>query len=101
MKTMMWAMMALGLALSLGCQTGEAAKKASPDDATTLQTSLKSFHKNMRWSRFDEASLQVSERYRQRFLGRYEEMGDDLHIVSIEVKKVAFESESDEPESGQ
>ena len=37
--------------------------------------------------------MQVSDSYRQRFLGRYEEMGEDLHIISLEVKKVAFENE--------
>ncbi len=75
----------LALSLTLGaCET------ASPvgEDKLDLQQSLQTFHKNLRWSRYEIASEQLTPAYKQRFLGRYEEMGDDMHFVHLEILKV-------------
>ena len=76
-------MLALAITLS-ACET------ASPvgEDKLDLQQSLQTFHKNLRWSRYEIASEQLTPAFKQRFLGRYEEMGDDMHFVHIEVLQV-------------
>jgi predicted small secreted protein len=83
----------LALALTLGaCET------ASPvgEDRLDLQQSVQTFHKNLRWSRYEIASEQLTPAFKQRFLGRYEEMGEDMHFVHIEVLQIERVVEEEE-----
>ena len=63
------------------------------EDKMDLKDSVQTFHKNLRWSRYEVASLQLTPSYRQSFLGRYEEMGDDMHFVQLEVLQITREDE--------
>jgi hypothetical protein len=89
---------ALSIALLLCVTLGVgacAASQNSVDDTVALRHSLVNFHKNLRWARYEFAVTQVSPTFRERFLGRYEEMGDAFHITQLEVKKVDFEKDED------
>ena len=80
---------------SLGAACDRQQQQPTIDDQVELQASLTTFHRNLRWSRFETASAQVDESYRQSFTGRYEELGDDFHIVALEVKKVELDTPRD------
>ena len=84
----------VALLLCFACTLGAcAASQNSVDDTVALRHSLNNFHKNLRWARYEYAVSQVSPTFRERFLGRYEEMGDAFHITQLEVKKVDFDKE--------
>ena len=55
-----------------------------------LQEVVGVFHRDMRWSRFEQAGLRVSPKYRPSFMGRYEEFGEDFHVTHLEVKSVTW-----------
>ncbi len=78
------------LAILIACMTlgACAGPQAVGEDKMDLDQSLKTFHKNLRWSRYEIASEQLTPSYKQRFLGRYEEMGEDMHFVHLEVLKI-------------
>lgn len=82
----------INLSMTLGF-AGCAASQHSADDAVSLRQSVIQFHKNLRWARYEQAAVMTAPSYRENFLGRYEEMGDDFHIVQLEVKKVDFEKD--------
>lgn len=63
------------------------------EDGNELTGALRTFHKNLRWARYDDASRLVAVEYQQTFLGRYEELGEDFHMISLEVTKVTMESD--------
>ncbi|MFB6352315.1 MAG: hypothetical protein ABEN55_15420, partial [Bradymonadaceae bacterium] len=42
----------------------------------------------LRWGEFGQASKMTTTGYRQTFLGKYEERGEDFDIVNLEVKNV-------------
>lgn len=83
-------MMALALALvapALGCGANTP-RQPTVDESNELQGALRNFHKNLRWARYEFAAELIVDEYKQTFLGRYEELGDDFHIVMLEVTKV-------------
>lgn len=61
----------------------------SIDDKANLQMTVQTFHKNMRWSRWESAAMVVAPAKRQEFLGRYDELGEDFHISSLEIKALS------------
>lgn len=69
-----------------GCSTMN--RPPSIEDGTELDSALRGFHKNMRWARYEQAAYLVSSEYKQTFLGRYEEYGEDFHITLLEVRDV-------------
>lgn len=91
-------MRALGRALLLACAlvwgvapvSGCMSSKPTIEDGQELQGALRNFHKNLRWARYEFASELVADAYRPTFMGRYEELGEDFHIVMLEVKKVVM-----------
>ena len=68
-----------------GCATN---RKNHVDDSKDLKLRVKRFHADMRWARYDSAAKLVVPDERQRFLGRYDELGDDYDIASIELRTV-------------
>lgn len=75
---------------SMGCASMNEDK---PGDPRALEEAFRAFHINMRWARWEHASDQVHEAYRQEFLGRYEELGDDFQIVDMDLKSVEIVDE--------
>lgn len=79
----------LVLTLTSGaCTPTEQKKPRIPGDVRDLQFSLQNFHKDLRWGRYDHAVEFVDESFKYTFLGRYEEMEDDLRITDLTVKSV-------------
>jgi type II secretory pathway component PulJ len=72
--------------LVVGCDENQ--RKNDSTDQFELQRTVQQFHRKLRWSEFDKAARMIEESNRQEFLGRYEEYGDDLDIVDLEVKTV-------------
>lgn len=90
-----WALF-LGMLLMVVFAAGCASKKVKPENRTpgdpaALQYNVGNFHMDMRWGRWEQAALYVAESYRQGFLGRYEELGDDFKIVNLEIKGMQME----------
>lgn len=73
-----------------GCQP-QPERSPSMDDGTELQDALRAFHKNLRWARYDHAAKLVADSYEPTFSGRYEELGEDFHMVSLEVTDVEMQ----------
>lgn len=71
-----------------GCASPEQKPDPSVRDAQRLQQTVGTFHRDMRWGRWESASVYLVPEKRQAFLGRYEELGDDFHIVELELKSV-------------
>ncbi|MFU8806883.1 MAG: hypothetical protein ACNA8W_23955 [Bradymonadaceae bacterium] len=82
---------------TLGCKTMSSEKKDFADPRA-LPYSVNEFHKELRWARYEQASMFLDESYRHSFLGRYEELGDDFRIVELELKSMKFEEEHAEVE---
>src|SRR5690554_1177694 len=76
------------LVFASGCSAAQT--KERPGDPAALDMAARNFHKNMRWSRWEEASEQVHESARESFLGRYEELGEDFRVVDLALRKVDF-----------
>lgn len=78
-------LMALMMAavFALGCST---VNEEKPGDPRALEEAARALHTNMRWARWEHASDLIHEAYKQEFLGRYEELGDDFRIVDMEFK---------------
>jgi hypothetical protein len=51
------------------------------------------FHRNLRWARYDHAVAVVHTSYKERFRGRYEELGEDYHIIDLRIRKVDIQDE--------
>ncbi len=82
-----WLLLAALAILATSCaQTPD--EKTDPGDEFELQKTLQQFHRDLRWGEFESAAQTVTESHRQTFLGRYEEYGDDLDIVNLEVEAV-------------
>jgi hypothetical protein len=60
----------------------------SIDDKANLQVTVQTFHRDMRWRRWESASMLVAPEKRQEFLGRYDELGEDFHISNLELKSL-------------
>lgn len=71
-----------------GCVT----PKAHEDPKTTqeLRHVLQDFHMKMRWGLWEQAAQYTTDNYRNEFLGRYEELGEDYKIVELNVKTVTL-----------
>jgi hypothetical protein len=65
----------------------------SIDDKANLQVTVQTFHRDMRWKRWESAAMLMAPEKRQEFLGRYEELGEDFHISSIELKSLTHEGD--------
>lgn len=76
----------LTLVLLAGCVT----PKAHEDPRTTqeLRHVLQDFHMKMRWGLWEQAAQYTTDNYRNEFLGRYEELGEDFKIVDLNIKSV-------------
>jgi hypothetical protein len=61
----------------------------SIDDKASLQITVQTFHKHMRWRNWESASMLVAPENRQEFLGRYDELGEDYHISNLELKSLS------------
>ena len=71
-----------------GCLTPKAHE--NPKTADELRTILQDFHMKMRWGLWEQAAAYTAPEYRNEFLGRYEELGDDFKIVDLEIKQVTL-----------
>lgn len=56
------------------------------EDQSDLQLTVQTFHRDMRWRRWESASMVVAPDKRAAFLARYDALGDDFHISNIEIK---------------
>lgn len=74
--------------LLVGCITPKA--NENPKTVDELRTVLQDFHMKMRWGLWEQAAAYTSPEYRNEFLGRYEELGEDFKIVNLEVKSVTL-----------
>jgi hypothetical protein len=74
------------LVLVAGCDENQ--RDNDSTDQFELQRTVQRFHRKLRWSEFDKAARMIEESNRQEFLGRYEEYGDNLDIVDLEVETV-------------
>ena len=61
---------------------------ASTNAGESLQASVSAYNQNLRWKRFTNASQFVPAESRAKFLERYLNAEDDLHIQSMEVRNV-------------
>lgn len=69
-----------------GCLTPKAHE--NPKTTQELQTVLQDFHMKLRWGLWEQASQYTTDNYRNEFMGRYEELGEDYKITDLEIKKV-------------
>lgn len=76
------------LLLGAGCLTPKAHE--NPKTADELRIILQDFHMKMRWGLWEQAAAYTAPLYRNEFLGRYEELGDDFKIVNLEIKQVTL-----------
>lgn len=87
-----WALVAAVLMtlFTFGCAT---VNEEKPGDPRALEEAARALHMNMRWARWEHASDLVHEAFKQEFLGRYEELGDDFRIVDMEFKSAEIVEE--------
>lgn len=78
------------VAPQLGCSGMSSETKGSDGDPQKLRFFVTQFHRNLRWARYEQASQYIEKERREGFLGRYEELGEDFHIVELEVKSLDF-----------
>lgn len=71
-----------------GCSAAMKKSKDLPKESTDLRFVVTQFHLKMRWGQWEQASAYVQPDFRQRFIGRYEELGEDFKITDLEVKSV-------------
>ena len=79
-------LMSLLVLLLAGCLTPKAHE--NPKTTQELQVALQDFHMKLRWGLWEQAAAYTADNYRNQFLGRYEELGEDYKIVKLEVKQV-------------
>ena len=82
----------LFLIVSVDCSAAMKKNKDLPKESTDLRYVVGQFHMKMRWGLWEQASAYVQDEYRSRFIGRYEEYGDDFKITELEIKSVRLES---------
>ncbi len=79
---------------AFGCASKQAkSENKRPGDPAALNYNITNFHIDMRWGRWEQAALYTDEGYRQGFLGRYDELGDDYKIVDLNIKSITIEEE--------
>lgn len=81
------------LVSSLGCN--HAPHEKTMDDGRDLQLRVQSFHTDLRWARYESAAEVIVPAERSRFLGRYEELGDDYKIANMDLITVKRPSEKE------
>jgi hypothetical protein len=72
----------------LGCASTQQSKTDVVTNPEDIQRKIEDFHRFLVWELFDRASSSVHRSYRETFLGKYEEYGDDLNIVEMEMKRL-------------
>jgi hypothetical protein len=70
----------------IGCN--HAPHEKTMDDGRDLQLRVQSFHTDLRWARYESAAEVIVPEERARFLGRYEELGDDYKIANMDLVTV-------------
>lgn len=83
MKYLVWTCLVAALAL-VGCSNPQQPRE-------NLGYSVQTYHQHMRWRRYPMASKFLVPEDRNAFLGRYDELGDDFKVVSIDVRHVEVE----------
>lgn len=53
-----------------------------------LEEQLQAFHGHMLWGRYDDAATFVAAEERERFLGMYDELGEDYDVTEFDLTKV-------------
>ncbi len=76
----------VSLVLSTGCLTPKAHE--NPKTTQELRHVLQDFHMKMRWGLWEQASAYTTDNYRNEFMGRYEELGEDFKITDLNIKSV-------------
>lgn len=77
------------LAVSLtGCLTPKAHE--NPKSTQELRVVLQDFHMKMRWGLWEQAVQYTTDNYRNEFLGRYEELGEEFKITELQIKTVTL-----------
>lgn len=80
------ALMVLAIAGAAAC--AHSPTEQSIDDQADLQLTVQTFHRDMRWMRWESAAMVVAPEKRQAFLARYEELGEDFHVANLEMKSL-------------
>lgn len=78
-----YAILVVFLVGTFGCNRH--AHKKTMDDGRDLQMRVQSFHTDLRWARYEAAAEVIVPEERQRFLGRYDELGDDFKIANMDM----------------
>ena len=81
------------LVSSFGCN--HAPHEKTMDDGRDLQLRVQSFHTDLRWARYESAAEVIVPEERARFLGRYEELGDDYKIANMDLVTAKRPSEKE------
>lgn len=76
------------LTLVGGCLTPKAHE--NPKTTQELRLVLQDFHMKMRWHLWEQAAQYATDNYRNQFLGRYEELGEDFKITELQIKTVTL-----------
>ncbi len=76
------------LVCSFGCSAAMKKSKDQPKESTDLKLIVMHFHQHMRWGLWEKASMYMDESVRYKFLGRFEELGEDYKITDLEIKQV-------------
>ncbi len=76
------------VALLAGCITPKAHE--NPKSTQELRVVLQDFHMKMRWGLWEQAVQYATDNYRNEFLGRYEELGEDFKITELSIKTVTL-----------
>lgn len=69
-----------------GCITPKA--QENPKTTSQLRTVLDDFDMKMRYGLWEQAAAYATPDFRNEFLGRYEELGDDFKITELNIKEV-------------
>ena len=60
----------------------------NPKTTQELRLILEDFHMKMRWGLWEQAAAYTTDTYRNQFLGRYEELGEDFKITELNIQAV-------------
>ena len=78
----------LVLVFAFGCSAAMKKSKDQPKESTDLKIIVMHYHQHMRWGLWEKASMYLEESSRQKFIGRFEELGEDFKITDLEIKQV-------------
>jgi hypothetical protein len=74
--------------LLIVCSLCACSGAASTDPGSELPTAVDHFHLDLVWGRYSSAARYLPPGQRAEFLGRQEEIGDDLHFTEYEVDAI-------------